>query len=174
MNYQINDTILYGSQGVCKITGTVQKDFGGCVMDYYTLKPVYSENSVIYVPMHNEALLHKMRRVLSPEEIYALIQAMPHQEVSWIEDENKRKETCRDILSRGDRMELIRAIKALYLHQQELQQKGRKLHVSDERFLKEAEKMLYDEFALVLNIREDEVLPFIMKQIDIEEKQSVQ
>ena len=85
-------------------------------MDYYTLKPVYSENSVIYVPMHNEALLHKMRRVLSPEEIYALIQAMPYQEVSWIEDENKRKETCRDILSRGDRMELIRAIKALYLH----------------------------------------------------------
>lgn len=46
--------------------------------------------------------------------------------------------------------------------------------MSDERFLKEAEKMLYDEFALVLNIREDEVLPFIMKQIDIEEKQSVQ
>ena len=43
MNYQINDTILYGSQGVCKITGTVQKDFGGCVMDYYTLQPVYSE-----------------------------------------------------------------------------------------------------------------------------------
>lgn len=173
MNYQINDTILYGSQGVCKITGTVQKDFGGCVMDYYTLQPVYSDNSVIYVPMHNEALLRKMRRVLSQEEIYALIQAMPRQDVSWIEDENKRKEICRDILARGDRIELIRAIKALYLHQQELQQKGKKLHVSDERFLKEAEKMLYDEFALVLNIREDEVLPFIMKQIEVGEKQPV-
>ncbi len=173
MDYQINDTILYGTQGVCKITGTVQKDFGGCVMDYYTLQPVYSDNSVIYVPMHNEALLRKMRRVLSPEEIYTLIQAMPRQEVSWIENENERKERCREILSRGDRLELIRAIKALYLHQQELQKTGKKLHVSDERFLKEAEKMLYDEFALVLNIKEDEVLPFIMKQIEIEGKQPV-
>ena len=174
MNYEINDTILYGSQGVCKITGTVQKDFGGSIMDYYTLQPVYSDNSVIYVPMHNEALLRKMRRVLSSEEIYALIQAMPREEAFWIEDENKRKETCRDILSRGDRTELIRAIKALYLHQQELQEKGRKLHVSDERFLKDAEKMLYDEFALVLNIREEDVLPFIMEQIAVGEKQSVQ
>lgn len=173
MDYQINDTILYGTQGVCKITGTVQKDFGGCVMDYYTLQPVYSDNSVIYVPMHNEALLQKMRRVLSPEEIYTLIQAMPRQEVSWIENENERKERCREILSRGDRLELVRAIKALYLHQQELQKTGKKLHVSDERFLKEAEKMLYDEFALVLNIKEDEVLPFIMKQIEVEGKQPV-
>ena len=46
--------------------------------------------------------------------------------------------------------------------------------MADERFLKDAEKMLYDEFALVLNIREEEVLPFIMEQIAVGEKQSVQ
>ena len=36
--------------------------------------------------------------------------------------------------------------------------------------MKEAEKMLYEEFAYVLNIRQDQVLPFILEQIQIEEK----
>ena len=38
--------------------------------------------------------------------------------------------------------------------------------MSDERFLKDAERLLYDEFALVLRIKPDQVLPFILKQIN--------
>ena len=62
-------------------------------------------------------------------------------------------------------------IKALYRHQETRQAQGRKLHVSDERFLKEAERTLYDEFALVLNIEQDQVLPFILEQIEVAEKE---
>ncbi len=61
-------------------------------------------------------------------------------------------------------------IKALHFHQQEQQKKGRRLHISDERFMKEAEKMLYEEFAYVLNIRKEEVLPFILQQVQVAEK----
>lgn len=46
----------------------------------------------------------------------------------------------------------------------------KRLHISDESFLKDAEKLLYEEFAHVLNITKDQVLPFIMRQIEIEEK----
>ena len=35
--------------------------------------------------------------------------------------------------------------------------------------MKEAEKMLYEEFAYVLNIRK-EVLPFILQQVQVAEK----
>ena len=62
-------------------------------------------------------------------------------------------------------------IKALYSRQQKLLQNGKKkLHVSDERFLKEAERMLHEEFAHVLNIQRDQVLPFILEQIQVETK----
>ena len=61
-------------------------------------------------------------------------------------------------------------IKALYHHQQVRQAQGKKLHVSDERFLKEAERTLYDEFALVLHISQEQVLPFILDQIEVTEK----
>jgi CarD family transcriptional regulator len=57
------------------------------------------------------------------------------------------------------------------LHQQELKEKGKKLRVSDERFLKDAEKVLYDEFAHVLDIKREEVLPFIFEQIETVRKQ---
>lgn len=45
--------------------------------------------------------------------------------------------------------------------------KGKKLYKNDEKVMKEAEKMLYEEFAHVLDIRPDQVLPFIMQQIEV-------
>lgn len=39
--------------------------------------------------------------------------------------------------------------------------------------MKEAEKMLYEEFAYALNIRKEEVLPFILQQVQVAEKNEV-
>ena len=50
---------------------------------------------------------------------------------------------------------------------------GRKVHVCDERFLKEAEKILYDEFAHVLDIEPEQVLPYIFDQIESAEAEEV-
>jgi len=166
--YQINDLVLYGMDGVCKVEAITEQSFHGTTREYYVLKPLSKNAATIYVPTENEALKQKMRRVLSKEEIYALIRTIPTQESLWIEDETERKERYREILACGDRIQMVRMIKSLYLHQQEQQKKGRKLHLSDERFFKEAERILYDEFALVLNIRPEQVLPFIAEEIHIE------
>ena len=44
------------------------------------------------------------------------------------------------------------------------------MHVADERFLNEAEKLLHEEFAHVLHIKREQVLSFIFEQIKIEER----
>ena len=163
--YHVNDTILYGSQ-ICRIEESTQKNFNGSPMEYYVLKPIYNDTSTIYVPVHNEKLTGKMRRILSAEEIYRLIRSMPDVDSEWVENEAERKETYKEILASGDREAIVRMIKALYHHQQVRQAQGKKLHVSDERFLKEAERTLYDEFALVLHISQEQVLPFILDQIE--------
>lgn len=169
---QINDTILYSSEGVCTVIDIVEQDFGGKPVKYYVLKPVYNKNSTVYVPVDNETLTAKMRRVLSAAEIHEIIRAIPSESPMWIEDEAERKETYREILLRGDRMELLRMIKALYEHQQTQRAKGKHLHTADEHFFKEAEKILYNEFALVLQIRPDQVVPFILQQVELAEKES--
>ena len=53
----------------------------------------------------------------------------------------------------------------LFLRQQELAGKRKKLHIADEKILKETERVLYEEFAYVLRIGQDEVLPFILQKL---------
>ena len=95
---------------------------------------------------------------------------MPDEELPWIENDIERRERCREIIQVGDRRELVGLIKGLYLHGERQRERGRKLHAADERFLRDAEKILYEEFAHVLQIKRDEVLPFIMEQIDVKSR----
>ena len=164
--FNVNDTVLYGIEGVCRITELTERDFRGKKVKYYVLKPVYKENATLFVPMDNKTLVGKMRIVPTAEEIKKIIREMPAEESIWIEDENTRKARYKEIIAGGDSRELVQLIKTLYLHQKEQRAKGKKLHMAEERFFKEAEKMLYDEFAVVLGMKPGEVLPFILKQID--------
>lgn len=167
--YQVGDTVLYGTDGVCVIADISSKDFGGEKREYYVLKPVHQDGSTFYLPTCSPAAKDKLRKVLSADQIYELIRIMPDEGLIWIEDENERKLKYKEIIQSGDRLELIKLIKTLYFHREDLKEAGKKFHICDERFMKEAEKLLYDEFAHVLNIRPEQVLPFIMEQIDLEE-----
>lgn len=155
------DTIIYENYGVCRITGTRDMEIGHTVRPYYELKPVFESNLTFYLPIGQEKIEGKMHRILSTKEIYALIKTMPDEDTIWIENESERKEQYKQILAGNDRPALVKLIKTLYLRQQELKENGKKLYVSDERFLRDAEKALYDEFAYVLDIKPEEVLPFI-------------
>lgn len=168
--FKVGDTVLYGNQGVCRIVGTEEKELGGTNIEYFVLKPVYDENSTLYVPLSNSNLLSKMKSVLSAKEIYEMIKEMPDEDTIWIDDENERKQKYQQIINEGNRHKLVQLIKTLHIHEVSQQEKGRKLHICDEIILKQAEKLLYDEFALVLNIKPNEVLPFIIQQIEVEEK----
>lgn len=168
--FQKNDMVRYGAHGVCKIEDITEKSFNGATIQYYVLRPVYNDTSTIYVPLGNQALTQNMRRVLSETELLALIQTMPQEESLWIENEEMRKTRYQEILAGGNRADLIRMLKALYLHQREQQEKGRRLHMSDDHFFKEAEKMLHEEFALVLGIPREQVLPYILEQLQEEQQ----
>lgn len=168
--YKVNDTVLYGAYGVCKITEIAEKNFNGNYDEYYILKPIFSEQTTIFIPIYNKILAEKMRRVLSTDEIRALIKMMPDENIIWIENENIRRERYKEIISSASPSDLVRLIKTLYLHKQTQKEKGRKLHIADGKFLKDAEKMLCDEFAFVLNIKRDQVLPLILEQIQLDEK----
>lgn len=168
--FQKDDMVRYGAHGVCKVEDITEKNFNGEAIRYYVLRPIYNDTSTIYVPIHNHALTQNMRKVLSKEELQSLIQTMPQKESLWIENEEVRKAQYQEILASGNRTGLIGMLKALYLHQREQQEKGRRLHMSDDHFFKEAEKMLHEEFALVLGIPRDQVVPYILKQLQGEQK----
>lgn len=164
--FKVEDAIIYGTQGICKIESIEEKDLTGTKRMYYVLIPVYQTGCKIYVPVDNEKLVSTMKKLLSKEEIVELINNMPNDKVKWIANDNIRKEHYKEVLKEGNRESLIALIKSVYLHKQKLLEEGKKkLHVADENAMKEAEKLLYDEFAYVLNIERGQVLPYIMEQI---------
>ncbi|MBQ8600174.1 MAG: CarD family transcriptional regulator [Clostridia bacterium] len=165
-----NDTVLYGVHGVCKVSDTVKKRVGKEDKEYYVLRPVFDQTTVLYVPTWNEQLTAKLRRILSAEEIYAMIRSMPDEELLWVENENDRKRIYQEALVSGEREQLVRLIKTLHVRQQKRLEQKKALLLSDERFMKEAERILYEEFAYVLKIDRDQVLPLIMQEIQVEEK----
>ena len=170
---QTGSMLLYGNQ-VCRVCQEKEEVFHGTRRNYYLLQPIYDTSSMIYVPSDNPKLMGKMRQILSPEEIHQLIREIPNQETKWIADDRQRSDTWKEVLSTGDRKKLVKMIKTLYEKKQEIEAAGRKFHAADENALRQAEQMIHDEFALVLDIQRDQVAPFIAQQIEIQKKEEVQ
>ena len=164
--FEVNDMVLYGTNGVCELIGIEKRDCGGKMVEYYILKPFYTSNSTVFVPVNNPKLTSKMRYVLTREEIHRMIRSIPENRPEWTEDERERKEKFKDITGRADTFELIRLIGALLEHQREVVERGKKLHIADERMLREAEKMICDEFAYVLGISQEEVADYITRELE--------
>ena len=76
MKFSVNDTVFYGVHGVCTVSEISKREFCGSVSDYYTLKPVFSERSTVYVPVEKDSE-PKLRKVMSEEEVYQVIAELP-------------------------------------------------------------------------------------------------
>ncbi len=161
----IGDTVLFGTEGVFVIDQITQKEIGGKVADYYALKSHGKDNSVIYLPLENQALISKIRPLLTESQINELLTKISNFDNLWIEDNKLRKEKFLETLQNGDREEIIRLASTIYQHQQELRLKHRKLSLSDERILKEAERIISIEFSYVLNIDKEDVAEYIQNHI---------
>lgn len=163
----IGDTVLFGTEGVFVIDQITQKEIGGKTADYYALKSCGKDNSIIYLPLENQTLIGKVRPLLTKAEICGLLTKMSDFDDFWIEDNKIRKEKFQEILQAGDREKLIQLASTIYKHQQDMKLKHRKLSMSDERILKEAERIISMEFAYVLNIDRSDVPQYIQSHISI-------
>ncbi len=164
--FKAGDTVVYSSQGVCRINEIVTKQVGKTSAEYYLLTPVYQENTTIFVPVDNEKLTCKMRSVLSRGEIDELILAMRECDIDWIKDDIARRRQYTEVLSSGDRLKIAALIKTLYLEQRRRKEAGKKLHIADEQLLKKAQTLLHNELALALQIEPEQVVSFIKEQMN--------
>ena len=159
--FQVGEVILFGSEGVFRVDDITPKKIGKTVSDYYVLRSVYRSSNVLYIPVGKGGLEEKMYPVLSRAEIEDLIRQLPMSTCRWIDNENERKLRYREILGCGDRLAVAGLIRTLYEHRINQEKTGKKMHLSDERFLKDAERLLYDEIALVMDIEPKQVSTYI-------------
>ena len=163
--FSVNERIHYGVSGVCVIQEIATMRFGRTRERYSVLKPDYQNTAVIYVPVANQELVAKMRPVLSREEVDALIDDMPAIPTAWEEDPQARKASFDALLRSNECRSLIVIIKTLNAHRERRQADGKNLHVADETYLREAQRLLYDEFAGALGIQPAQVKSYIDEKL---------
>lgn len=165
MKLKKGELVVYENSEICRYDGAVEKSFGnGQARNYLMFVPVFSRSTVYYLP--RDRADDKIRKLLSKQEVLKLIDEMPLIEPVWVSDRNERKNAFSEVLRNGDRREIISVIKAVYLQRQKLANSGKKLQISDEKTLSEAERLVKQEFSIVLDIEPAEVTDFIKNRID--------
>lgn len=162
--FKVNDYVLYNLMGVFRVADIrKEKDISNKETDYYILEPAFNNNLTVKIPVNNSKIM--MRKVMTKDEVLALIAAMPQKETIWINNDRERHQIFKAILKTGQSQEWVALIKTIYQEKQERTYFGRKLMQSDEDIMKTAEKNLYEEFAVALNISPAEVLPYILEHV---------
>ena len=150
--YQTGDRVVYGIHGVCDVTDCEERVVDRKKWVYLVLEPLGQPGSRYLVPTHNAAAMAKVRPMLTKEEMEALLRSEEVRADCWIGDENKRKQTYRELISSGDRRKLMGMVCTLYRHKQQQTAAGRKVHLCDDNFLRDAEKLLTGEVSIVLGL----------------------
>ena len=163
--FKTGDAVVYCSK-VYTVEGITQKTIDKTVKDYYHLINVYDSKNEVFIPADNERLLGKMRAILSRKQILDMIADFPNIPSIWVDDDKERITLFREILDTGDRKDIAQMVKSLFERKKELETKGRRLHSLDEALFLRAEKAICEEFALVLGIKKDEVIPFITERLN--------
>ena len=164
--FDIGQKVLYGIHGVCCITAVETRSTGKEQKEYYCLEPVDQQGAVFYVPTSNPAAVAKMRTILTRQEFEQLITEQKERELAWIEDENQRKQTYRELISSGDLAKLMQMVHTLYRHKNAQAAAGRKVHLCDENFLRDAEKLLASEAAIVLGMEYDQARKYLKENLN--------
>ena len=157
MTPKINDKLIYGLEGPCKVTDTTKREFQGKNQKYLVLTPIFNEKVNIFVPLFNEELFNRMRPIVSKKVIMSNIVDIPTRECKWPENDEERKTFILDTIINGKARDIVRLIKTLYLQEEKQRKSLKKLHLADERNFKELEKVLFGIFAASFNITPEEV-----------------
>lgn len=163
--FHVGDRILYGCSGACMIEELSLMRFGRTREEYYILRPLYQNAAKIYIPVSNPSLVEKMHPMPTREEVDAMILSIPDAEPIWVEDAQERKACYDRIMRTGESAERLRMIRTLHDHKQVRLAEGKNLHVSDENFYRDAQKLICDEFAFPLELQPSEVHEYIMSKL---------
>ena len=159
--YEVGDYVVYGSNGVCRITKIGPIDLPGVPQDklYYTMTPCYIRDSEIFTPVDNDRVV--IRKVMSKDEALAFVQGMNQIQSMPVEEEKKREILYKQTILSCEPAKIVGLIKTIRERIEERQAEGKKVPSSDSKYFHIAEDSLYGELAISLGMENDDVGAYI-------------
>lgn len=163
--YQTGDRVIYGIHGVCIVSDLEKRNVDGKTVTYLVLEPDGQPGSRYLVPTHNSAAMGKVRPMLSREALEDLLASDAVRTDAWIHDEGQRKQRYRELITGSNRQLLVQMVCSLYRYCEAQNTAGKKIHMCDENFLRDAEKLLSGEIASVLDISSADALKYFRRKL---------
>lgn len=164
--FDIGDEVVHGADGICSVVDISTVQIDGVPRDrlYYFLKSKDQNDGMIYVPYENGG--NVMRHALDAKQAEELVTSIRDIELLPDTDDRSREQLYRKCIKGRDCRCLVSIIKTLYIRNRDRVAMGRKASMLDERYLKQAEEILYAELSNALGIPEEEMREYIGGKIE--------
>ena len=164
--FSIGDKVMYGGTGVCVVEDITSLKLSGMdsARDYYVLKPMY-QSGTIQTPVENAKI--PIRLVMTRDEAEQLVDTIPSVEASICMEKNLSalRNHYQQQISTFDSMDLIRVTKSIYAKKKDAESRQKKIGMTDEKYLRRAEDLLYGELAVALDLPRDKVTDYISQRL---------
>ena len=157
--FEKGSNVMY-KQDVCKIKDIRKNSFTN--LDCYILEPLFDASLTISVPVDNKN--GYLRNLLTKKEVEELIKEIPDISIISTDIRNMENE-YRNLIHTGKHSDLIRIIKTTYLRNKQRQDNKRNIGEKDKEYFNKAEKYLYNELSVVLNMPYDETKEYITQKV---------
>ena len=158
--FEIGEYIIYNNNGVCKVIDISASPYSKDKSNlYYTLQPVFDIKSKILIPVDSDKVF--MRKIHTREEVQTIIESMVNIEPFWIEDRKQRELKLKETFKSHDSYSCMKMLKGLYVEKKNKNAEGKKLSNADNLIFTAAEKLLFEEFAVALDIPLESVSEYI-------------
>ena len=129
------------------------------------MKPLH-QDGVIYSPVESQKV--EIRPVMSRREAEELIDLIPTIQVKAWKAPTLQALTQRyqQAMRSHDNRELIELTMSIYAKRRQAEAQKRRLGLVDERYMKQAERLLYGELSVALDIPYDEVEHYIASRVE--------
>lgn len=159
--YKIGDYVLYGFSGACQVVEMGPLSFGGPDKIYYSLKPVYDSRSTIYVPLNKEDEI--VRKVITKPEAEKVLERITQRQSNEMALE---RDACEAVLKSGDNVEVSQVIRQLRNLRKENRKNHKGLNISEERILRDAERIFFSEIATAFEMTMEDTLAEFSARLD--------
>lgn len=158
--YKENDYVVY-KKDVCKIKEIRKNKLNGT--EYYIMVPIDDPSLIIDVPTDNR--MGYIRSVITKDEAIKLIDSIksitPLSNINDKSLENNYKE----LLANNTFEDLIKVIKTSYLRNETRLKNNKKISENDNKYFNLAEKFLYNELSIALNLSFNETKNYIIEKL---------
>ena len=146
---------MYSNYGACIIDEVAEKTIGNETKLFYIMHPICEDNTRIMTPINNKKV--KMREIIPQEKAEDIFNVIINGNVTTITDRKEREKAYNKILKEGNPFEIAEIIFTLLLEQNEKNKTGKNISVTDKKYLEQAEKLLYSELSVSLDMEMNQV-----------------